>query len=313
MKTGVYVQTWHIGGVASFCQRVANGLAAEGHAVRLILATPYGKRDEAGQRAYAQLLQTPTVPVHCLHLHTFHPRERPWRAAQGIAALGCDALILSAHQAIAGGLGQLTPNLAVVGVAHTDDEDTYAEFDQAAPFCDAYVGVSATITETLRSRSPSAALPLRHIPYGVPLPSDPEADDAAPASNQPVRILTVSRLQQHQKRILDLPLIWREYRQRGGQGTLTLCGPGEEMANLRAAFAEEMAAGQVQLLGAVPVADMPAVYARHDVLLSVSAFEGLPISVLEAAVQGLYPVLSQIRSGHRDIIEALGAGRLCAV
>jgi glycosyltransferase involved in cell wall biosynthesis len=295
MKIGVYIQTWHVGGVAAFCARLAEGLVALGHLPVLVLSTPFGKRDAAGRSAYERLLREARFPVVCLHLNAFHPKERPWRAADQIAALGCDALILNSHAPLAGAWARLGLTLPLVAVAHNDDEYTYAEFRACAAACDAYVGVSAAICRELEALAPPAApLRLRHIPCGVPIPIT-GLSSAPPSAPQ--------------ARVLDLPPIWERYRRGGGQATLTICGSGSEEAALQQAFAGEIVQERVTITGAVPLDRMPAIYAEHDVLLSVSAYEGLPISVLEAAIEGLYPVLSRIRSGHPEIVEESESGR----
>jgi glycosyltransferase involved in cell wall biosynthesis len=310
MKLGIYVQSWHVGGVAVFCERLARGLHLLGHAPCIILATPFGKRDEAGRKTYQALVSNSPFPVCCLHLGAFHPKERPWRAADRIAALGCDALILSSHGPLAGAWARLCRGTPVIGIAHNDDNDTYTEFKACEAYCDAYVAVSKAIYQNLKLLAErTSPLSLAHIPHGVPLQASPSAVSQSPE----VRVLVVCRLEQGQKRVLDLPLIWHEYRRRGGKGTLSLCGSGPQETQLRQAFAEELAQGGVSILGAVPLDQMPAVYARHDVLLSVSAYEGLPLSVLEATTHGLFPLLSAIRSGHQEIVDAVGSGRLCPV
>lgn len=308
MKLGIYLQTWHVGGIAAFCERLAVGLSAAGDSVWLILATPYGKRDAAGRKAYEQLVTGGGLRIGCLHLNAFHPRERPWRAADRIAGLKLDALLLNSPRAILDALPRLSAGLALIGIGHTDDDDTYADFCAAKGHCRAYAGVSETVTRTLESlRGAALELIVRQIPCGVPFES---GSPIITPSGEP-RILVVSRLVQLQKRVGDLPAIWQAYIAGGGRGRLTVCGSGEEEERLRAAFAPEIAAGRVSLTGAVPLARMREVYAEHDILLSVSAYEGLPISVLEAASAGLYPVLSRTRSGHQEIVDHLGEGRLC--
>jgi len=310
MKIGVYVQTWHVGGVAAFCERLALGLQRLGHAPCLLLATPFGKRDPAGRSSYHRLLELDRFPVKCLHLSAFHPSERAWRAADVISALACDALLLSSHGPLAGAWARLCGTTPLIGIAHNDDEDTFAEFRACEAYCDGYAAVSRTIFQTLEALAPRGSpAELRHVPYGVPITPAPSP---APESRQG-RVLAVGRLEQRQKLVLDLPLIWEEYRRRGGLATLTICGSGPEEPALRQAFVRELDNGGVCLRGAVALDQMPALYAQHEVLLSVSAYEGLPISVLEATTQGLFPLLSKIRSGHQEIVDAVGAGRVCAV
>ncbi|HYG34854.1 MAG TPA: glycosyltransferase family 4 protein, partial [Clostridia bacterium] len=298
-----------VGGVAAFCVRLARGIQELGHSPCLIVGTPYGKRDEAGRKAYEQLVRNSAFPVVCLHLNVFHPKERPWRAADKISALGCQALVLSAHGPMAEAWSRLKGSMPIVGIAHNDDEYSYKEFQVCQQDCDAYVAVSSAIAQTLTSLNQQKHLSIRHIPYGVPLPA--EVPDKMPSG--PPRVLAVCRLEQAQKRVLDLARIWELYRRSGGTAALTICGSGPEEANLRCAFAADIERGAVNLPGAVSLDQMPTVYAQHDILLSVSAYEGLPISVLEAATHGLWPLLSKIRSGHQEIIEWLGEGRLCEI
>ena len=245
----------------------------------------------------------------CFHLSAFHPKERGWRVADRIAARNLDAVLLSNHLPIVGALSLLVNTTTLVGIAHTDDDESYAEFQASAPFCCAYAGVSAAITAELKSLRPGdSGCLVRHIPSGVPAATVAERD-----ASEPARFLAVCRLVHRQKRVLDLPPIWRQYRARGGNGSLTICGPGAEESRLREEMAEEIRAGRVTITGAMPLERMAEVYRRHDVLLSVSAYEGLPLTVLEAATAGLYPVLSRTRSGHAEILAVLGEGKLCEI
>ena len=310
MKIGIYVQTWHVGGVAAFSERLAVGLNDLRHSPCLVLSTPYGKRDPAGRCSYDTLLRSGGCPIVCLHLNVFHPKERAWRAADAIAALELDVLFLSAHGPLAEAWARLCPGTPLIGIAHNDDEDTYAEFKATEAFCDAYVAVSTAILSKLEGLAQSAPQTRRvHIPYGVPIqPVVSEGPCSAEA-----RVLAVCRLDQRQKRVLDLPVIWSQYRRGGGKATLSICGTGPEERRLEQAFADEVESGGVKILGAIPLDRMPEIYAQHDLLISVSAYEGLPLSVLEAATHGLWLLLSNTRSGHPEIVETLSAGCLCGV
>ena len=307
MRFGIYLQTWHVGGVAAFCERLAQGLHKLGHTACLVLSTPFGKRDASGRAAYETFIKSSPGPVSCLHLNALHPKERAWHAADAIATLNLDVLLLSSHAPLAEAWARLCLNTPLIGIAHNDDEDTYAEFQATEAYCDAYVAVSAAIFKTLAER-PSQAI-RAHIAYGVP-PAPPGASNEPGAAE--ARVLAVCRLDQRQKRVLDLPLIWGQFRRAGGKATLSICGSGPEESQLQQAFAGEIRSGGIKMLGAIPLNRMPEIYARHDLLFSVSAYEGLPLSVLEAAMHGLWPLLSRTRSGHPEIVAALGAGQLCA-
>jgi glycosyltransferase involved in cell wall biosynthesis len=79
---------------------------------------------------------------------------------------------------------------------------------------------------------------------------------------------------------------------------LSVAGTGPEEAGLRA-----MAAGRpgVRFLGRVAHADMPGVYADHDVLLNPTTADNMPISLLEAMAAGLV-VVSTDAGGIPDLV-----------
>jgi glycosyltransferase involved in cell wall biosynthesis len=62
-------------------------------------------------------------------------------------------------------------------------------------------------------------------------------------------------------------------------------------------------AGYVRWLGTVPPSAMARLYRCHPVLLLPSAYEGLPLVVIEAMVNGCIPVVSAVASGIPDLID----------
>jgi glycosyltransferase involved in cell wall biosynthesis len=54
----------------------------------------------------------------------------------------------------------------------------------------------------------------------------------------------------------------------------------------------------------VRYAEVPALLKQHDVFLLASDYEGLPLSLLEAMGQGLVPVVSDLKSGIPEVVDA---------
>ena len=54
----------------------------------------------------------------------------------------------------------------------------------------------------------------------------------------------------------------------------------------------------------MPNDTVPALLAAHDVLVLLSDYEGLPLSLLEAMGAGVVPVVSDLESGIRDVVTA---------
>src|SRR5258708_7408499 len=56
-------------------------------------------------------------------------------------------------------------------------------------------------------------------------------------------------------------------------------------------------------VGTVSYVKTGALFDNHDVLILVSDYEGLPLSLLEAMGHGVVPVVSDLESGIRDVVD----------
>ena len=61
---------------------------------------------------------------------------------------------------------------------------------------------------------------------------------------------------------------------------------------------------QVTFAGDVPYDQVFPLLEKHDILLLASNNEGLPLSLLEAMGQGVVPVISDLESGVRDVVDS---------
>jgi glycosyltransferase involved in cell wall biosynthesis len=59
----------------------------------------------------------------------------------------------------------------------------------------------------------------------------------------------------------------------------------------------------VSFIGTVTYADVPRLLSEHDVFLLASDYEGLPLGLLEAMGAGLVPVVSDLPSGIRELVD----------
>lgn len=93
--------------------------------------------------------------------------------------------------------------------------------------------------------------------------------------------------------------------------SLTIAGDGPDMPQLKAHMIRH--AGRVSYAGSVRPEDMPAVMAKHDVLIMPSRFEGLPLVLVEAMAAGCIPVVSRIKGVTDTIVNDGVEGRLFPV
>jgi glycosyltransferase involved in cell wall biosynthesis len=184
------------------------------------------------------------------------------------------------------------------GVVHADLQSVYDSVRVYARFMDSMAVVSQTIREKLREMPDFANVPVTYLPLGVPMP-----ERVSPKSfSDPLRILYLGRIAREQKRVHLFPQILEDLSRTGMPFHWTIAGEGPESSWLRDALRSARQDQTVEQLGFVPYADVPALIDRHDVFLLASDYEGLPLTLLEAMGHGLVPIVSDLASGVRDVV-----------
>lgn len=121
------------------------------------------------------------------------------------------------------------------------------------------------------------------------------------AHDGPLRIGYVGRIEQVQKRILDLPLLAEELERRGVPFELRVAGAGSMSGELRARLP------RMQFDGWMSVDELyDRVYPELDVFVHFAEFEGLTIAPREAMAHGVVPVVSRF-AGAEDFDHEVNA------
>lgn len=204
-------------------------------------------------------------------------------------------------------LEQLRPELAerltLVGICHTDQDYYYHHLCRLDARLAGIIAVSPVCAEKLAQRLPHRRGTIPVLPdWDMPVGGEPAPRGQDPA--QPLRLLFNGRLLHLQKRVLDLPEISRRLAEAGVRAQLTIVGDGPDLPKLREAFS----CGRhlpIRLLGPRAPWEMAPLLASHDIFLQVSEFEGASVSLMEAMVAGLVPVVTGTASGT----ELLESGR----
>jgi glycosyltransferase involved in cell wall biosynthesis len=278
-----------LGGVADWLDYALSGLTDQGHGCHLALV------DGGGHDPARYLSRHPWPDVVVVRNPTGSREGRVAALAQAITAAAPD-LVLSINlvdvyeavrrirlEARAG----VAPRVAMT--LHGLQADLVADI---ADHRDVLDGVVATnrLACRLAVDALGDATRVCYAPYGVPAAGGlyPLARDAG---RRGLRLLYAGRIEQEQKRVLDLPGIVSGIVERDIDATLSIAGAGPMEAELRQACSAAGVDDRVNWLGALDPSALKHAYRTHDALLITSAWETGPIVAWEAMSHGL-PVVS---------------------
>jgi len=191
--------------------------------------------------------------------------------------------------------------IPVVGVFHSD-----------APYCHAMARrfvaghkrdsfhVAVCVSDTLRAtvaRNNPHRIEILRIPCGAPVPPSVERVPSAR-----LRVLYVGRIANQAKRAVDVAKAFCLASRTVPGTSFTLVGAGPDEAELKSFIFESGAGDSVHFLGAVPPENIPAILERHDVIVLLSDYEGMPVALMEGMAHGLVPVCLAEKSGINELI-----------
>ena len=120
-------------------------------------------------------------------------------------------------------------------------------------------------------------------------------------SRTPIRLLYAGRLEQHQKRALDLIPFVQSLVTAGILFRLDICGAGPEEEQIAAELKPLITSGCVAMHGWVSQADLyDRFYPAADCFVHLAAWEGITISPREAMAHGVVPVISEFTGLHAE-------------
>ena len=190
-----------------------------------------------------------------------------------------------------------------IGISHSDDPFYHAiqkEFmDGHKSFrLDGMICVSKELEKQLLKSKNTPKVKIKRIPYGVIIPdSKVKRDDTS------LRVIYVGRLAEQQKRISEVTRSFCKMTQKIKGVEAIIYGGGPDKINVENMLNVQQKTTAVTLGGNIPPKQMTDKLLKAHVIVLLSDFEGLPISVLEAMACGVVPVCLDMRSGITELIE----------
>lgn len=295
-----FVSELEFGGATTFLCNLTGELVRRG--VPVLVVSP------KGGNAFASDFQTAGVKVvlqggRLIFEDRMHAVLQTLAKFRPTAVVGC--LGGESYEA----LRYVPPGIRRIAIIQGDQTITYDAAIPYAGYLDAIVGISTKITERLAKMEAFRAVTKCCLLHGVPIPADFEPRGRG---SQLLRILYLGRITDGGKRVFLFPKILADLKNAGIPFQWTIAGDGDQRAQLERLMASDEPGRQVIFTGPLPNARVPDLLEKHDVFLLASDSEGLPISLLEAMAHGVVPVVTDLESGIRDVVNT-GNGMLVPV
>ena len=244
--------------------------------------------------------------------------ERPWGNAsivedsvdpftRWVHGFSPDAYLISGSNDIGWvALPHLNPSIATFMTAHNDSETFYQPLRHYKKFLTRAVGVSDTICRKYVDECGMASDRVDWIPYGVETLSSFDANVSRvadrPDSERPIKLAYVGRFENTQKRIDDIVAVAQRLAAEGVAFEFDLIGDGEAMPDVRAELSGLLDRDVVRIHGWLPSDQVIQKLRESEVFVLASAYEGFCISLIESMANGCVPVVTDIESGNKQLV-----------
>jgi colanic acid/amylovoran biosynthesis glycosyltransferase len=286
-----------VGGPTTWIQTLLPALRDRGIEVRCLFLLHWGTTGPA-----LSGLQKAGIPCDAVRAHDTTEERIEWilaRLAENPPDVFVPNLVVAAFFAarVAREAG-----IATVGVLHSDDPFYRALVDEFVLGDPAFrvsgvVSVSRELERQLESGD-TAGVTLRRIPYGVTVPAS-----TVRRQEERLRIAYVGRLAEEQKRISGVASAFCAAASEMPALEATIYGDGPDRDAVGRILSSNANSDRVRLHGPVDRAELTERLLETDVIVLLSDYEGLPISLLEAMAHGCVPVCLNIRSGIPELVE----------
>jgi glycosyltransferase involved in cell wall biosynthesis len=189
-----------------------------------------------------------------------------------------------------------------VGILHSDDPFYWGLVDEFLKGSwqfrvSAVVPVSTFLESEIRPIAASRGVVVRRIGCGVPIP-----EETSQSPDKVFRLLYLGRLIEEQKRSSDVALALCEAVRRNSNLEAWIVGDGPARNAVERILQQKEMGSRVRLMGRLDNTEIYRLLAQCHVLVLLSDYEGLSVSMLEAMATGVVPICLDMRSGTREAL-----------
>ena len=200
-------------------------------------------------------------------------------------------------------LAELIPAKRRIGILHSDWTTLRPFLQSQKELLDGVLCVSNTLMELVAECLPELSKDnrIQLIPY--PIDGVPIMPNRMSLVKRPVIIGWIGRMQEEQKRVDRLPSLLKAFDDAQIDYRFELLGDGPMQEWLE----KQLPANRTVFHGRKSGDDYYSTLSKWDFITSVSDYEGLPISILEALSAGVLPLYPTIGSGGDEYAEKLSS------
>jgi glycosyltransferase involved in cell wall biosynthesis len=191
-------------------------------------------------------------------------------------------------------------DIRVIAFAHSDQDHYYELLTYYEPIISKFVGVSETICQRLGGLLPSRSNDICKLMYPVAVLNE----NRKPNHEKPLTITYGGRIEQRQKRILDLIALADLLASKKGDYHFKIAGDGPQLVQITEHFnKKEYSNVSIEFFGLVAHERMTDLWASSDVSVLFSDFEGMSIAMLESMGQGCVPIVTDVSGAKEKIAQ----------
>jgi len=282
-----------VGGAHTFLVKLMSGLSSAGHDVHFLSKGDPVAKSAAGIEESGAMIHR-DVWTGSSFLDDATPEVARW-----VNELHPNVFVVSVSPDIGWTvMPHLDASISTLTIGHNDQETFYSPVRHYKKFLTRAIGVSDEICRKYVDECGMPAEGVEWIPYGVATSDD---EPVTPASG-PLKLVYVGRFENTQKRISDVVKIAKKLDESGIDFTFDLVGDGEEMPAVRSELSTQIESGRVRVHGWLDSPKVIEIMRASEVFILASAYEGFCISLTEAMANGCTPVVSDIRSGNKQLV-----------
>lgn len=191
-------------------------------------------------------------------------------------------------------------NIRVIGIAHADDGHYVTLLCYYERIIHKFIAVSTEIYDQLLKLLPQRVEDIVLLSCPVATPAEIRDRDS---KDNILTIAYVGRIEQWQKRILDLKDLVEHLERGPGKYHFIIAGDGYSLPELKRHFeSHDYSNSTIEFLGLVQPAQVKDIWDRADTSVMFSDYEGLSISMLESMAHGCVPIVTEV-SGVKETIK----------